>query len=217
MKAIKAFENKMREAHYASLDEARSGIRLHPLVGDYLLDLLVDRKVLRVTESGSVVGCVFTALPERADPKDKVSTEWKSTWPKRHSLISWLYAEEDEPGSEFRKLQKNLKENNEVHGHWLCLHAIWNLTKAGLVEKRHDGYRLTPLGVIEHQRYGKVDHDALTAALQQVGHPYLAAKVQAALAALPGHNWFDAGEFELGQNFVDESAKRRIKAGELPG
>lgn len=216
MKAIKAFENKMRDANYASLDDARSGIRSHPLVGDYLIDLLVERKVLRVTEDGAVIGCVFTALIERADPKDKVSAEWKSTWPKRHSLISWLYAEDDEPGCEFRKLQKNLKENNEVHGHWICLHAIWNLTKAGLVEKRHDGYRLTPLGVTEHQRYGKVDSDALAAALKRTGAPYTESKVRAALASIPGHNWFDNGEYNLGQNFVDEMAQRLIKEGFLP-
>lgn len=218
MKTIQVFESKMREANFASLDEARSGIRTHPLVADYLVDLLVERGVLRVMDSGGVVGCPrSTAVVSsgRRDPKDAVSAEWKSNWPKRDRLISWLACEDGE-FVPLRELQKNLKEDGELNGHWVTLHAIWNLTKAGLVEKSSKGYRLSPAGDAERLALVQRGRAAVTEALKSAGAPFHRDAVVSALRATSNHDMLDDGEDWITQVVVDGWVASRIKSGQIP-
>ncbi len=146
MKTTKVFEQNMRECSYASLDSARAGVIQRPMVADYLIDLLVDRGVIKIQPDGTVVGAEDKRYEGRTDPKESVSGEWRTNWPSKQSLLNILGAKP--AGAKFRDLQGSLIQDGEPASHWIVLHAIWNLTKASLVVKDGKKYRLTDAGEI---------------------------------------------------------------------
>jgi hypothetical protein len=217
MKTVQTFERKMREASYASLDEARSGIKSHPLVGDYLVDLLIERKVLTVRDDGRVIG--VTKAEGREDSKAPKSTEWKSTWPPKKKLIALLESEDDEnergPGIPFRKMQEYLKQDGLESGHWLCLHALWRLMEQGIAEKHGGGYRLTDKAqadlAADHIRQRKI----ITDILRRIGPPYDAKKFVRELTNTPDHDWLEYGSEHYDQSHINGVVQNRIQKGEL--
>lgn len=191
MKTTHVFESKIREQVFGSTDDARSFIRQSPLIGDYVLDLLVERKVLAVRDDGSV-GAVVPPKPGRVGAaKPVVDGAWRPHWPDRAEVIEACRANEvaipdpDEPnrGATFAEIQSHLKDFGEPHSHWLVLHSVWALVKEGIIEKRGKQYWVTEYGHKKHPR----PFDAWTQALQKVGPPYPADAVREALRVIPGH------------------------------
>lgn len=149
MDTIAAFEKKMREASFASLDEARKSFMAHPLAADYILGLLMDRGVMMVTEEGTVIGgyeVVEREGPENPDKPKLGPQEWKKEWPARAVLMAYLDCPDGKPSVKFRWVQKMLRTRSQPATHWITLHAIWHLMKHGLAEKSKGGYRLTEKG-----------------------------------------------------------------------
>lgn len=162
----------MREASFASLDEARKTLAAHPLAGDYILDLLVDRGVMMVTEQGTVIGgyeVVAKEGPENPDKPKLGPNEWKDgVWPNRWLLMDFLNCGDKEPSAKFRWLQKMLKSRDQPAAHWITLHAIWHLMKHGFAEKSGGGYRLTEKGQDERYKFSdsnvEIEEPAVTPA-----------------------------------------------------
>ena len=166
MNTINAFEKKMREAKFASLDEARKTLSSHPLAGDYILDLLVDRGVMMVTEDGAVIGGYEVVAKDGPDNPDKPKLgpdEWKKEWPQRDLLMAYLECPDDQPSAKFRWVQKMLVSRDQPATHWITLHAIWHLMKHGFAEKSGGGYRLTEKGRDHTLGIPKVDGESTEA------------------------------------------------------
>lgn len=189
MKTNTVFESKMREANYASLDVFRGALRSHPLVADYVCDLLIARGVVALREDGSVVGVVgegeSTARGKRAAVSARKG-EWKDHWPERGELIDCIRGYDEDGTISFGDLQTWLKELGEPHGHWIVLHALWNLMEAGIVRKEGKKYSLTETGDETHPTIA----EAITRALKKAGPPYKLEAVLGALREIPGHNFF---------------------------
>jgi hypothetical protein len=215
MKTIALFEKKMREANYASLPAARVAIAEHPLTPEYIVDLLCSRGIIRVTDSGSVVGCGESSTGPVGDDGPK---PWDPRWADKKRIMAWLDCDEDGDGVKFRKLQEYLESDNQPHSHWLTLHAVWNLMKEGLVEKRQDGYRLTKSGRAVTAARAARDEAVFLECLKKVGAPYLSAKVFAELKNTPDHDWFYGCATDGSwpdQDFIDKSVKRLKAEGSL--
>lgn len=175
----------MREANYTSLDVFRSALRSHPLIADYVCDLLVARNVVAVRDDGSVIGVAAGAITGRAAAAPKGT--WKDNWPNRSELIESIRGFDEDETAAFGDIQQTLKEIEEPFAHWIILHALWNLMAEGVVEKRGKKYAVTPKGEALHPK----THVVITQALKQVGPPYGVEAVLAALRAIPGHNYFN--------------------------
>lgn len=222
MKTNQILESKIREANYASLDAFRSALRSHPLVADYVCDLLIARGVVTLQEDGSVIGIPASASAIRSgratttvDPTKK--GEWKAHWPDKGELIE-VISQEDEDGNSgilFGSLQEYLQAQGEPHSHWILLHSLWNLLAAGLVEKKGKKYVMTPAGAAKHPSN---DH-AFTMALKKAGPPYAVDAVARALREIPGHNFYGKHsaykENPLTQKEVDLGVKYRKQSGAL--
>lgn len=151
MDTIKAFEKKMREANYASLDLARAALLAHSLAADFMLAVLVDRGALAVTEDGAVVGgrgsVEKAPAASRTEERSALGAQdWRPEWPKRDLLMAYLDCPEGEASVKFRWVQKMLASRGQPATHWITLHAIWHLMKHGFAVKDRGGYRLTELG-----------------------------------------------------------------------
>lgn len=184
MDTIKAFERKMREANFASLDEARSSLKAHPLSAEYTLALLVERGVLAVTEDGAVIpgrGPDPLVVPKRGSlAKTPLGPDdWKPEWPQKDLLMSYLDGGYEGPSVKFKWVQKMLASRGQPHSHWITLHAIWHLMKQGWAEKDGNGYKLTELGsdhatsypeiASEPAGYSMEDVKAFRATLKEMG------------------------------------------------
>lgn len=218
MKTTTVFENKMREANYASLSDARKGIASHPLTAEYIVDLLASRGILRVTADGAVVGCGASGVAA-AGAKESGPKPWDPRWPKKDRILSLLDYEWEEPQEwmKMRALQGWLKEEGEVSSHWFTLHALWNLMKEGLVEKSDSGYCMT---VAEHNKRRakwQANYDTMTAGLKKVGPPYDREKMMDYLRNTPGHYYLEEPDFETWwtQEMFTTGADWRKKKGEL--
>jgi hypothetical protein len=193
MKTNTAFESKMREANYASLDAFRSALRQHPLIADYVCDLLVARGVVEVRDDGSVVGLAGSGgvatgarRGSRAAEPSAEKGEWKPHWPDRGELIEAMRPDDEHSCYRFSEIQETLQVSGEPHSHWIVLHGLWSLIKEGVVEKKGKGYVLTDAAESRHPS----SYNVITMALKKAGPPYLVADVDKAIRSIPGHNFY---------------------------
>lgn len=223
MKPASLFERTLREANYASLDEARRGIVSQPYLADYVIDALIQRGILRLHPDGSVVGVTRgQSVPAAAQGR----TEWRDNWAPRDVLVSWLRWPEDDDAPEgvrvkdwqgipLRELQEKLRDVDGVSsGHWVTLHALWFLIEEGVAEKAGKGYRLT---VAEEDRLAKLHRDQqeiLNTAIRRMGSPVDAKRFLQELKRIPGHeHWLEDGEDRYTQECVESMVKARGEQG----
>lgn len=208
MNPFLSLEKKLRTASFPSMSAARDGLVSHPLAADYLLSLLVDRGVLRINDDGSVAGTGERI--QRGEPKKPAETrEWQDRWPQRYNLACALEPADDCPPFRFRDVQNALMNYNDVHSHWLTLHAIWWLMKIGHAQKRGDAYELTPDG-IEWLKAERASRGASFAEiLKAVGAPYPADVVNARVQAHPVLSK-DCDYAALDQAYIDHCVKSRL-------
>lgn len=133
MNSIEAFEEAVRGLGWNTPESARSDLVKHPLVGEYLFDVLQERGVLSITSEGKVIP--LEKGRKRKDPKAAVSMEWKPGWPDRKMLMFCV-----DDGGTLKNIRGLLTDGSKIYGHWTTLHALWRLMKDGDVVKTDDGY-----------------------------------------------------------------------------
>ena len=133
METYKKFEDALREQKFATADEARTFIRGHSMAADYVLGVLVQKRVLELDKSGAVRG--ITKLPRAKG----VSPEWRDNWPEKELLVEGCI--EFPAGRTLKELKEYLQEREEPNGHWLMVHCLRKLAAEGLIEKVGLQYR----------------------------------------------------------------------------
>lgn len=204
MDSIDALESSLRKARFSTPSSAREELMKNPLLSEWALAVLVDRKVLKIRPDATVVGCPYSERPSRSAPP-RAPGEWHDNWPKRGSVIDILDAERGE-GIGLRAIQETLRECEEPAGHWVTLHSLWRLIKDGVVEKVGKNYRLTDTAKAE---IDSRDPEAeVISALKAIGEPYRVEDYVAALAGInPSHPHLEIADID--QAFVDEVARVR--------
>lgn len=146
MKINMVYESKLRASKFKDLDVARKAVKEDVLTADYVIDLMVDRGVLEIMEDGSVKGVSIDKQAKAEGGHKNTSLDWKRHWPKKASIMQVLAKEP----MKFRELQAKLAASGDVSSHWLTLHAIWFLEKAGDVVKDGKAYRLAGHAAVDN-------------------------------------------------------------------
>jgi hypothetical protein len=136
MNTTSAFEKSVREAKFASLDEARKWIRSNPLVGDYVLDSLIAGRVLQIMPDGSVTPREFVSKAGG----QRTPGAWGETWPKRDMVMQAIFTKSV---VDLGYIRQWLASKDEPSGQWACLHSLWHLMKEGVVIKERKKYYLS--------------------------------------------------------------------------
>jgi hypothetical protein len=140
MSTKQVFEDKFRAQKFADHDAARAAIKKAPMLAEYVLEVLIDRGALEVTESGELIGGQGGYHKEKdgGELLAYVGKTWGSTWPKKESVLTAL-----KTGSKrFGEIQADLEEMGDKCGHWTVIHSLRFLLKTGEVIKTEKTYRL---------------------------------------------------------------------------
>lgn len=128
MKDKSVFVGAIRSLEFPSSDAARDWIRKSPLVGDYVLDLLLARQEMILLPDGRIV------------PSRKISATsggWPPNWPDREALLSAITPE----GLTMAQLKSPLLAAGQPCNHWLLVHSLRRLLNEGAVLKVGLTYR----------------------------------------------------------------------------
>lgn len=123
MSTFKLFESAMRNARYPTMDAARKQIRENSMMADYVLDMLVERRVVEVNDQGQVIGLPVQVAERKSGGRKNMSAQWGATWPARDTVLRVI----GDGAESLSEIRAELHAAGENPNHWSLLHALWNL------------------------------------------------------------------------------------------